>query len=99
MTDPDADPVIGLEAEVCIFVSEEEEVLGIPESAVYTEDEGSYVYVIKDGVIAKQSIVRGISGNGCVQITEGLAEGGQVIVSPCSAEDIGRQVTAEKQGE
>ena len=99
LTDPDADPVIGLEAEVCIFVSEEEEVLGIPESAVYTEDEGSYVYVIKDGVIAKQSIVRGISGNGCVQITEGLAEGGQVIVSPCSAEDIGRQVTAEKQGE
>ena len=73
--------------------------LCIPERAVYTDDEGSYVYVIQNGVIAKQSIVKGLSGNGYVQITEGPGEGGQVIISPCSAEDIGTKVTTKTQGE
>ncbi|MBR3105046.1 MAG: HlyD family efflux transporter periplasmic adaptor subunit [Lachnospiraceae bacterium] len=99
LTDPDAVPVIGLEAEVCIYVSEAPDVLCIPERAVYTDDEGSYVYVIQNGVIAKQSIVKGLSGNGYVQITEGPGEGGQVIISPCSAEDIGTKVTTKTQGE
>ncbi|MBP3297872.1 MAG: HlyD family efflux transporter periplasmic adaptor subunit [Lachnospiraceae bacterium] len=99
LTDTDVVPVIGLEAEVCIYVSEEPDVLCVPERAVYTDDNGSYVYIIKDGVIAKQSIVKGLRGNGSVQITEGIGDGTEVIISPCSEEDLGKEVTAETQGE
>ena len=88
-------PIIGLEADVCIFVSEETDVLCIPERAIYTDDNGSYVYILKDGRVEKQSVSKSMSDGTYVKITEGLAAGDQVVVSPCSDENIGMKAVAE----
>ena len=88
-------PIIGLEADVCIFVSEETDVLCILERAIYTDDNGSYVYILKDGRVEKQSVSKSMSDGTYVKITEGLAAGDQVVVSPCSDENIGMKAVAE----
>ncbi len=53
----------------------------IPYDAVYFENEGSYVYVAKDGHAVKTYVTAGIFDDTRIQITEGLAEGDVVITS------------------
>ncbi len=82
-------PTIGLEVQVKIFTRNEENVIGIPEKAVYTDDAGSYVYVLKQGKAVKQTVKTGIQGQGYAQIMDGISEGDTVITSPLSEEDEG----------
>ena len=85
----DAHPTIGLEAEVLINSGESKEAITVPEKAVYTDDEGSYVYMLENGRAEKRSIVTGLKGSGCYQVVDGLNDGEKVITSPVTEDDIG----------
>ena len=89
--DSEARPTIGLEAQVKIFTKEEKSVLSVLDKAVYTGDDGDYIYVLKGGKAEKRSIVKGAAGNGVTEVLEGLSEGETVIVSALSDEDEGKR--------
>ena len=82
-------PTIGLEAEVVINTGNVTDTLSVPERSVYTDDAGSYVYVLADGKAERRDIETGLQGDGYYQIVSGLNEGEKVIESPLTEEDIG----------
>ena len=59
-----------------------EDILKIPDNALYTDEDGSYVYVIKgaDGEKERRNVVVGITTDTTVEILEGLEEGEEVYV-------------------
>lgn len=77
-------PIIGLEANVTICAKEELGVLSVPGEGVYSDDDGTYVYVLKDGRAKKQYIVVGLDGDQFDFVESGIEEGEDVIVSPFS---------------
>ncbi|WP_044931512.1 HlyD family efflux transporter periplasmic adaptor subunit [Butyrivibrio sp. AC2005] len=89
--DSEAKPTIGLEAQIHIFTKEEKSVLSVSDKAVYTGDDGDYIYVLKGGKAEKRSIVKGASGNGVTEILEGISEGESIITSAMSDEDVGKR--------
>ena len=94
--DEDRDPTIGLEAEVTIFAGEADAAYSISEKALYTDDEGDYVYVLSDSHVEKRRVVRGVSGNDRVEITEGIGADDLIITSPLTDEDVGKKYNADQ---
>ena len=93
--DKSVTPTLGIEAEVTIFTGEAKDVLTVSDKAVYTDDEGDYVFAIVNGKVEKRYITRGLSGNGRIEVTGGLSEGEKAIVSAISEDDLGSRVTEE----
>ena len=58
-----------------------------------TDKNGDFCYLVKDGVIVRQDIVTGISGDTDVEIKEGIAEGDMVVMSSSQTLSEGMQVT------
>lgn len=87
--DKTVQPTIGLEADVKIYAQEKKDVLTTSDKAVYTDDNGDYVYVLEKGKIARRNITCGARGNGLVEIVEGVNENEKVITSPVTEDDIG----------
>lgn len=89
LTDKEFRPTIGLEAEVKIYAGECEDALSVSDKAVYTDDNGSYVYVLDGGILRRRDIETGIKGNGYYQVITGISEGDRVVTSPVTEDDIG----------
>ena len=79
ITNPDSNVILGVEAKVVISTAQEENAVLIPVTAVNVDMEGEFVYVVEEGILVKKRVVTGISSDTMVQITEGLAEGEQVV--------------------
>lgn len=80
---PDKDIFIGVDAKVKIYAEKAENVVTLPAGVVNIGKNGSFCYVLKDGVITKQDITTGISSEDFVEITDGIKVGDEVI------EDLG----------
>ena len=76
---PDEDIFIGVEAKCVIHVAKAEGVLILPVEAVNADTDGSYCYVIRDGVVVKQPVETGVTSDTYVEITKGIAEGDKVV--------------------
>lgn len=69
-------------ARVDITVAEKENALMVPLAALKTSSEGQYVTLAKpDGTVEKVTVKTGIYSGDKVEVTEGLAEGDQLVVS------------------
>lgn len=53
--------------------------LALPQSAVQFGPDGSFVLVVEDDIVHRRPITVGLSGQGFVEITEGLKEGESVV--------------------
>lgn len=95
INDDSAKPTIGLEADVKIYTEEKADVLTVTDKAVYTDDKGSYVYALEDGVITRKDVTCGASGDGKVEIIDGLSENQQVITEPVTVDEIGSRRVAK----
>lgn len=80
---PDKDIFLGVDAKVKIYAEKAENVVTLPAGVVNIGKDGSFCYVLKDGVITKQDITTGISSEDSVEITDGIKAGDKVI------EDLG----------
>lgn len=89
ITDPDDSLILGLEADVTIYTDEKQDVLVIPYSGFYSDDDGDYCYVIEDGVIAKKYITAGIRTSEYVEVRDGLNEGDAVITDSVTDAQVG----------
>lgn len=52
----------------------------VPEGAIVPEQGKTFVFVVKDGIVAKREVVTGRRKPGLVQVTEGLESGERVVV-------------------
>ena len=80
---PDKDIFLGVDAKVKIYAEKAENVVTLPAGVVNIGKDGSFCYVLKDGVITRQDITTGISSEDSVEITDGIKAGDEVI------EDLG----------
>ncbi|MGH7646372.1 MAG: efflux RND transporter periplasmic adaptor subunit, partial [Gemmatimonadales bacterium] len=55
--------------------------LAVPASAVGVAASGPFAYVVEDDTLAQKTLTLGLTVEGWVEVTAGLAEGEQVVVS------------------
>ena len=90
---PDDNVFIGVDAKATIHAKEAKNVVTVPVEVVNIGKEGSFCYVIEDGVIVKKNIETGISSDTQVEIKKGLKKGDQVLTDIGDHEE-GDAVTA-----
>ena len=76
---PDEDIFLGVDAKVKIYAASAKNVVTLPVEVVNIGKEGSFCYVIEDGLVTKRNITTGISSEDYVEITKGIKEGEEVI--------------------
>lgn len=95
----DKDSVDGLlpmmTARTSIHGKEVDDVLLVPLTAIRSDTNGEYVYLIKNGQPVSTHITTGITGNTNVEVLKGLNEGDEVIVS---GDPTDTATTSSKQG-
>lgn len=90
---PDDNVFIGVDAKATIHAKEAKNVVTVPVEIVNIGKEGSFCYVIEDGVIVKKNIETGISSDTQVEVKKGLKKGDQVLTDIGDHEE-GDAVTA-----
>lgn len=78
---PDADLYLGVDARVTVEGNKVENVVMIPIEAINIGKDGSFVYVVTDGMVQKRMVTAGISSDEYTEIKKGLEVGEQVIIS------------------
>jgi len=76
---PDTDLYLG--ARVMVEGNKAENVVVIPVEAINIGKDGSFVYVVTDGMVQKRMVTAGISSDEYTEIKKGLEVGEQVIIS------------------
>ena len=91
---PDSGIFLGVEAKVAVHTEMAEQVLVVPIEVINSDQEGSFVYAVENGILVKKSIVTGISSNTLCEIKEGLNEGDQIVSTVMMGLEEGMPVTA-----
>lgn len=76
---PDEDIFLGVDAKVTIHAEEADDVVVLPSEVVNIGKEGSFCYVLENGIITRKDITTGISSDEYVEVLEGIKEGDEVI--------------------
>ena len=92
--DTDEDMIVGLDADVTLKLEDAMGVLKVPTECIYNDDDGSFVYVIEDGEVAKKYVTIGVKDSEYTQI-EGIEEGTHVVDDPGAASNLGEEVEEE----
>ena len=78
---PDEDIILGLEAKAKIDAVSKDDVLMIPKGAIYSDTQGEFVYVLKDGKAVRRDVVVGIYNTESIEVVDGLVAGDVVIIA------------------
>lgn len=78
----DEDIFLGVDAKVKIYAEKAENVVTLPAGVVNIGKDGSFCYVLKDGVITRQDITTGISSEDAVEVTDGITAG-LIVLAIC----------------
>ncbi len=92
--EPDENIYLGLEAKVKIEGHKAENVLVVPVETVNTGKDGSFCYVVENGLVVKKNIETGLSSAAMIEVKSGLKEGDQVIRIGAELIEEGMKVTA-----
>lgn len=76
---PDENIFLGVDAKVTIQAQKAENVVVLPSEVVNIGKDGSFCYVLEDGVITRKDITTGISSDDYVEVTDGIEADEQVI--------------------
>ncbi|MDO5155279.1 MAG: efflux RND transporter periplasmic adaptor subunit [Eubacteriales bacterium] len=92
LDNPDDDIYIGVNAKTYIFVGKSEQTLTVPYSALCSDIDGDYVYVVNaENLIERKDVKIGIYSDEYYEILEGVAEGDKVITKVTSGMKPGDQ--------
>ncbi|RGG59028.1 efflux RND transporter periplasmic adaptor subunit [Blautia sp. AF19-10LB] len=73
------DIFLGVDAKVTIQAQKAENVVVLPSEVVNIGKEGSFCYILEDGVITRKDITTGISSDDYIEVTDGIEADEQVI--------------------
>lgn len=91
---PDENVYLGVEAKIAVSTASVSQALTVPVNAVNTDMDGEFVYAVENGIVTKKPVVTGISSDEYIEITEGLAEGDQIMTEVSAGITEGTAVTA-----
>ncbi len=83
--------IVGLDTDVTLKLDERADTLGVPNECVFDDDEGSYIYMIKEGVVTKVYVTTGLRDDQMTEV-DGIKEGDHVIMDPSVIEFVGEEV-------
>jgi len=90
----------GFDIDMDITVNSVEDALTLPIEAMNFDDEGNpFVYIVENGTANAQDIQTGIQSNTVIEVTEGLSEDDEVILSPSDSIEDGTAVEPESSNE
>lgn len=78
---PDENIFLGIDAKVKILTASEKGVLQAPVEAVNVDSQGSFCYVIENGILTKKYVTTGISSETYIQIKDGLKENQEIATT------------------
>ncbi|MBS6397591.1 MAG: efflux RND transporter periplasmic adaptor subunit [Clostridiales bacterium] len=90
---PDEDIFLGVEAKVSIEGQKAENVIMVPVEAVNIGKDGSFVYVVNNGIMEKKNVETGIASPEYMEIRSGLDGSEQVVLNAGVGIEEGSQVT------
>lgn len=79
LPNPDESLYPGMYAQVSLETNKHPGVLTVPASAVGSDTNGTFVYVVRDGRVEQQPIKTGLVEGGQAEIVDGLREGADVV--------------------
>lgn len=82
----------GYDVDLKIITDKKENVVYIPESAVFQLDNENYVFLIENEKAVLKKIIKGIESDGNIEIIEGVIEGESIIKSPPSELEEGNRL-------
>lgn len=94
---PDDNLIIGLDAKVSIGLGTAENVLMVPVSAVNSDTQGDFVYVVENNIVAKKYVTTGMASKEEMEIRSGIEEGEKVITTVDSSIMEGMTVTENQE--
>lgn len=77
---PDENIFLGVDAKVVVQAASSKGVLVVPSSVVNIGKDGSFCYVVEDGIIVKKNVETGIASDTETEIKSGLKENDAVII-------------------
>ncbi|QZY54546.1 efflux RND transporter periplasmic adaptor subunit [Crassaminicella profunda] len=86
---------IGYEVDVKFEVTHKENILTIPENAIFSIDDEKYVFVVDNHKALLRKIETGLEGEDHVEILSGIKKGDQVILSPSDEIENGTLIKVE----
>lgn len=90
---------IGMTTQNVLYVQSADNVLSVPVTAVKNEGDTQYVEILnKDGTVRKQTIQTGVSDGLYIEVTNGVQEGENVILTRMSASEISDKTSSTKGG-
>lgn len=92
LEDQDAVRCTGLMADVRAAKGGNTSSVYIPAKCILTDERGAYVYAVSDGSAVKTPVTQGRKKNAYMEITEGLAEGSEVVLQSSGPLDDGMKV-------
>lgn len=91
---PDTDIRLGLEANVTLHTGSATGVITAPLSAINTDVNGQFCYVVENGVAVRRQVKTGLASDSRTEVLEGLSEGDVLISEPQNIPAEGTKVTA-----
>lgn len=91
---PDEDIYLGVEAKVTIEGERVENAVMVPIEAVNVGKDGSFVYIVNNGIVEVRNVETGISSTEYMEIKSGLDGSEQVVLGGGAGITEGTQVTA-----
>ena len=76
---PDENIFLGVDAKVTIQAQKAENVVVLPSEVVNIGKDGSFCYILENGVITRKDITTGVSSDDYVEVTDGIEADEQVI--------------------
>ena len=96
LDNPDDNVFLGVEAKVSIVTAEEKGVLTVPTESVNTGKDGTFCYILQDGVVTKCDVTTGVNSADETEVRSGLKEGDTVIEELPEGVEEGSEVRAEE---
>ena len=89
--DTEDDLIVGLEADVTLKLDEARDVLKVPSETIYSDDDGSFIYVSESGTVNKKYITSGVKDNTYTEIS-GIDENTHIIMDPSASMYLGEEI-------
>ena len=86
---------IGMTTQNELLIANVEDAIIVPSIGIKKDENGTFVYVLKDGKPVKTAVKTGIKDNPDTQIISGINEGDEIITSQGSSSEIAKMIAKE----
>ena len=86
---------IGMTTQNELLIANVEDAIIVPSIGIKKDENGTFVYVLKDGKPVKTAVKTGIKDNLDTQIISGINEGDEIITSQGSSSEIAKMIAKE----